>query len=126
MRHGRGIAKSLDGDANVSVTNLTVTSGAAGQLFQVDIIHTNRAAVTGSEISIWTNSILATNAVGLLTPTNTPDTSLTRVHVGAADVSGGSAFVGEIVEVAIFVPRLTTAERGSNYNAYFKPRYSLP
>lgn len=115
--------RTLDGDTSVERYRATAQSVSIPTVVHVDFTHTNAAWATGSEMSIYTNNVLAINGAGA-SSTNVPNTDSTTVTMGAMGTTL-YPFSGEIGEVLVYVPALTnSAHRTSLYN-HLKAKYGL-
>lgn len=114
--------RTLDADTAALGRLAHASSTNVALCYQVDHVHTNIVAVTGSAITIYTNNVAGTNVIGA-TPGYTSDTASYAIRVGLE--SGPAYFLGEIAELCLYVPAISSAERGSNYT-HFKNKYQLP
>jgi len=113
--------RSLDSEsATMLFTPVSMPQNVA-TCYQGDFTHTNKTAVTGSAMAIYSNNVVSATGTGS-TSTNTVDTASALVEIGARN--SGVRFNGDLAEILVYVPKLSPADR-TNVWLYLQSKYSL-
>ena len=117
---------TIDGTSSLAGVIDSASSVTAATCLHADYIHTNSTTVEGAIVNVYTNNVLGVTATGTAIPSNTTDTASLQIGVGTGRAIANAPFIGEIAEIIVYVPAISSAQRSQLYTDYFKSRYGLP